>query len=158
MYDVLVHFDEYQFSEGDLITELFTKEDVQKLRDFYKNNCYDLAQNVSETLRNNNVLHSIITFKGYSAMADPVQVQSDFDDCMHLYTHHSVIFLGTCFMDILHSDRLFSVKEYLIRLSCRELQVDLNMSTNVFNKEGYPQIPDIEFFINYVKESELCTQ
>lgn len=39
----LVCFDEYQFSEGGLITELFYKEDVQKLRDFYKNNCYGLA-------------------------------------------------------------------------------------------------------------------
>lgn len=144
--DLVVYLDEYQFSEGDLVTELFTKEDIQKLRDFYKNNCYGLAQSVSETLRNNNVLHSIITFKGYSAMADPVQVKSDFDDCMHLYTHHSVIFLGTCFMDILHSDRLFSVKEYLTRLYCRELQVYLDMSTQVFDKDGYLQVPNLEFF------------
>lgn len=121
MKDDLVYFDEYQFSENDLVTELFHKEDIQKLRDFYKNNCYDLARNVSEILRSNNVLCSIITFKGYSAMADPVQVQSDFDDSMHLYTHHSVIFLGTCFMDILHSNRLFSVKEYLTRLCCMGL-------------------------------------
>lgn len=146
MKDDLAYFDEYQFSEDGLVTELFHKEDVQKLRDFYKNNCYGLARSVSETLRSNNVLCSIITFKGYSAMADPVQVQSDFDDSMHLYTYHSVIFLGTCFLDILHSDRLFSVKDYLLRLCCRELQIYLNMSTNVFTKEGYQQMPDIKFF------------
>lgn len=157
MKDDLAYFDEYQFSEDDLVTELFHKEDVQKLRDFYKNNCYGLAQNVSETLRSNNVLCSIITFKGYSAMADPVQVQSDFDDSMHLYTHHSVIFLGTCFMDILHSNRLFSVKEYLTRLCCRELQVSLDMSTSIYNSDGYPVTPSLEFFNNYIKENEICT-
>ena len=36
MKDDLVYFDEYQFSENDLVTELFHKEDIQKLRDFYK--------------------------------------------------------------------------------------------------------------------------
>ena len=153
----LVCFDEYQFSEGDLVTELFHKEDIQKLRDLYKNNCYGLARSVSETLRNNNVLCSIITFKGYSAMADPIQVQSDFDDSMHLYTHHSVIFLGTCFMDILHSNRLFSVKEYLTRLYCRELQISSLMSMSVFNTKGYPVAPSLEFFNNYIKENEVCT-
>lgn len=153
----LVCFDEYQFSDGDLVTGLFHKEDVQKFRDFYKNNCYGLAQSISETLRSNNVLCSIITFKGYSAMADPVQVQSDFDDSMHLYTHHSVIFLGICFMDILHSNRLFSVKEYLTRLYCRELQISLDMSTNVYDSNGYPVTPSLEFFNNYIKENEICT-
>lgn len=157
MKDDLVYFDEYQFSENDLVNELFHKEDIQKLRDFYKNNCYDLARNVSEILRSNNVLCSIITFKGYSAMADPVQVQSDFDDSMHLYTHHSVIFLGTCFMDILHSNRLFSVKEYLTRLCCMGLQVSLDMSTSVYNSDGYPVTPSLEFFNNYIKENEICT-
>lgn len=157
MKDDLAYFDEYQFSEGDLVTELFHKEDVQKLRDFYKNNCYGLAQSISETLRSNNVLCSIITFKCYSAMADSVQVQSDFDDFMHLYTHHSVIFLGTCFMDILHSNRLFSVKEYLTRLYCRELQIFLDMSTNIYDSNGYPVTPSLEFFNNYIKENEVCT-
>lgn len=153
----LVCFDEYQFSEGDLVTGLFHKEDVQKLRDSYKNNCYGLAQSVSETLRNNNVLCSIITFKGYSAMADPIQVKSDFDDSMHLYTHHSVIFLGTCFMDILHSNRLLSVEEYLTRLHCKELHISPPMSTSVFDNKGYPVAPSLEFFNNYIKENEVCT-
>lgn len=90
-------------------------------------------------------------------MADPIHVQSDFDDSMHLYTHHSVIFLGTCFMDILHLDRLFSVEEYLTRLYCRELQISLDISTNVYGSNGYPVAPSLEFFNNYIKENEVCT-
>lgn len=60
-------------------------------------------------------------------------------------------------MDILHSNRLFSVNEYLTRLYCRELQISLDMSTSIYASNGYLVTPSLEFFNNYIKENEICT-
>lgn len=138
---MLMNMFEFAYEEGDKITELFRPKDISYFRNKYNNNCFGFAQHCCAMLTEGNVLCSMLTFKnGHNFVDDGIKVWDDINHKHNLYTHHSVVLLGDCIMDMLHSDRLISTQEYVrgLEKDNPNLQLDNAMTGCWYNSEGYP--------------------
>lgn len=153
MLDAIVHMNEYLFDEGDMIKNVLS-EDLNVLRETYSGNCIGLAHYVKSVCQANRVLSSVITFKNRNCFLEPLRVTNELTNTECGYTHHSVVLLGDCIMDILHTDRLISTREYVKHL--RELnpnvEVNLALSDGWYNSDGYSIPVDLDYLENYTSD------
>ena len=150
MLDTVVYMDEYLFDEGDMIKNVLSG-DLNVLREIYAGNCVDLANYVKGICLANRLLASVITFKNPKCFLNPLKVTDELTNTERTYTHHSVVLLGACIMDILHTDRLISTREYVRHL--RELNPDVKvysaLSDGWFDSAGYLIPVNLDYLENY---------
>ena len=150
MLDDTAYMSEYLFTEGDMIKDILSG-DLNVIRETYANNCVGLARYVKSLFQSCGVLSAVITFKNHDCFFSPLKVTDELTNTERTYTHHSVVLLGDCIMDILHTDRLISTREYAkhIRELNPNVEVTLALSDGWFDSAGYLIPVDIDYLENY---------
>lgn len=133
---------QFAFSDGDDITEIIKDEFVDTYRTEFADDCAGCAASIAEELLcDHHVLCSCVTFKSGSSFTDSgVVVRDELHDTDRVYTHHTVLLLGACIMDVLHSNRLIKTTEYVKALLEKnpKLCIDAEMTGSWVNNEGWP--------------------
>lgn len=129
---------EYQFEDGDLVTEIFSQESIDNIRDKLANMCTVAAEDIVGNLTHSGCLASMITFVNGNSF-NLMKIKG-LDNDIVICTHHSVVLLGDCIMDLLYSDKLVRTKDYIasLKLLNPELCIKSTMSGNWYGNEGYP--------------------
>lgn len=121
----------YKFSKGDKVTELLSVQDVFELRRNFDGDCFNLATYLYHSLNSAGILASFITFKNGNPFLDGgIHVWSDLTKRNEVYTHHSVVLLGDCVMDLLHTDRLIKTTEYVKKLKADNPKLRVDQTTS----------------------------
>lgn len=130
---------EFMFDEGDTIEEFYDKSVVARLRKEYDNKCYDLANLLKRELNTAGVLAEVVTFKNGNSLATELKVKNELENKVETYNYHSVVLLGNCVVDLLHTDRLISTKEYVGNLSKlnKNLRLDYLMGGFWYSDDGH---------------------
>lgn len=141
----------YLEGEWDSASKIFTQEERNKIRKIFKGNCVEVAGQTARDLLKQNILATTIMFKSRgNCFMHPIKVYNELTENVDEYTHHSVVLFGDCCLDLLHSDRIIPIKEYVEKLE--ELNPDglrLDSSSSWFDDKGYPFCPTIEQVKNY---------
>lgn len=149
-----VEFNEYLYSDGDTVNTVLDCN-LNRIRNDFKNNCFGLAETLVAVLIESTILATIITFKNGSAFSpDGLTVKNEIDNCLDIYTHHSVVLLGEGVIDLLHSDRIIKTSEYIEMLESlnNDIVIDTEMSGSWYNEFGVPVIVTIDYLRDYKGE------
>lgn len=141
----------YKFTEGDKVTNLFSDIAIDGFRERYKNACYGVATLISKRLSNFDYLCSYVTFTCRNAISQGgITVWSELLNSNRIYEYHTVVLLGDCVMDILHSDRLISTSEYVRNLRDTNigLEIDYDMSGHWVSGDGFKRQLSIDDLIS----------
>lgn len=129
------------------IKDMFRRQPdiIESIRRDYINDCYGAAEEVKKILNQNGYLAEIITFKNGSAFLNGIKVYGE------VHTHHSIVLLGECLIDILYSDKILKTKEYIQELKKENpyLRIDYLLSTGWYDNEGYLYRPTLEELMEY---------
>lgn len=125
---------EYIFEDGDTVYELLGKKSVEYIRADYKNHCFGVAKCLYNVLLKVGIMSAFITFKTESPFVNSLKVWDK------EYMHHSVLFLGDCILDLLHSDMLIPIKDYVDMLNenNKDWVVVQDMSSCWYNESDIP--------------------
>lgn len=141
---------EFVFEDGDKINLLFGEKDITELRNKYICRCYDLADLLCNSLWSSNVLSTVITFKRDKSFINGIKIKDELNNTIRTYTHHSVVLLGSCILDLIHTDRLISTSEYvhtLLKLN-PDVYVYKPMRHGWYDENGEKIRVDIEYLLN----------
>ena len=108
--------------------------------------CLSIAEELKGIFNANGILAEIVTFKNGNAFLDVgIKVYDK------VYMFHCVLLLGDDIIDILHTDAIVPTKEYIEMLEKdnSKLRIDYSISTNWYNKAGYPIKLDLDYLKNY---------
>lgn len=138
-----MEYSEYDYIDGALINDHLGM-DLDGLRKEFHNNCYGLATELTAGFMSQGVLASTITFKNGHSL--DVKVNDYYDNDIKCYAFHSVILLGNCVLDILHSDKFISTSRYVKEMQKinPELRLDKFMTEPWYDENGYPMGLDID--------------
>lgn len=150
-----LYVQELSYEEGvfDLITKPIEAELLAELREEYKENCVGLSEFVGKMFLRGQILASAICFQ--SKEKDKILlVQDELTNESVEYKKHSVVLFGDCCADVLHSDRIIPMKEYietLERLNPSGIRLDATLSF-MFDASGMPFKPTIDYLKEYKRQ------
>lgn len=146
--DKNMEFSEYTYVDGMLINDAICIP-IEQLRKDFANDCYGLAQLLTMIFMNSGVLASVVTFKNGHSLN--LKVKDLYNDRINTYPYHSVIMLGNCVIDLLHSDKYISTTKYVKELKKLnpELRLDLYMTEQWYDLSGLPMMLNIDILENY---------
>lgn len=115
---------EYDYIDNQLISESLGWP-VEKLKQLYKDDCYGLASELVAGFMDSGVLAAVVTFKNGHSL--DISINDYYNNEVKTYAFHSVVMLGNCLIDLLHSDRYISTSRYIKEL--KNLNPDLRLDT-----------------------------
>lgn len=138
----------YNFVDGDLIEEVIEKKDIVRFRGAFEKDSYRLATMLKLELESKGILASVLTFATNEENKNGISVYNEllerYDSCKEI----SVVYMGSCVLDILHSDRLIPVKEYLTRISSnRGILVNEEKTTIWYDDNCKAFKPDLDYLV-----------
>lgn len=138
----------YNFVDGDLIGEVIEKEDIVRFRRAFEKDSYRLATMLKLELESKGILASVLTFTTNEENENGISVYNELLERYDSYKEISVVYMGSCVLDILHSDRLIPVKEYLTRISNnRGILVNEEKTTIWYNDNCKAFKPDLDYLV-----------
>lgn len=141
-------FVEYDFIDNQLISETLDLP-IDELKKEFRNDCYGLANELTMGFMASGVLAATITFKNGHELN--LKVKDHYTNEIKTYAFHSVIMLGNCVIDLLHSDRYISTGRYIKEMKKLnpELRLDKFMTEQWYGDNGQPIMLDINALENY---------
>lgn len=139
------------FEKGDMLTEIITAEGAKYLRSKYKDNCLGCAEALVASLQQTGILSAVAFLKNGNCFLSPITIKNEFDDKYYQYSHHAVVFLGSCIIDVLNTDRLIASSEYIQQLERLnpKLRLDTAYVSEFPNSDGYMIPLTLDFIKNY---------
>lgn len=114
---ISINIYEYTYEKGDKIADILNPDVIPLMRREYNDKCFALGGLLKEALFGSGILATVITFKNGNAFnPEGLKVWDYLSGVYRTYTHHSVIYLGSCIMDVLHTDDLIATDEYIKQL------------------------------------------
>ncbi|MFI3200613.1 MAG: hypothetical protein R3Y54_03680 [Eubacteriales bacterium] len=122
------------------------QDTIKMIRAGAQNDLVGVAEKLLETFLENNIIATIVVFKGNgSGLLNSVKVYCELTKEEKIYTRHAIVLFKDCCIDLLHSDRIIPMKEYMKRMekvNPEGFQID--PSSKWLNEEKAIVIPTIE--------------
>lgn len=141
----------YDKESFDKVSCAISQDLILSMRKDMKSNCVGAAETLAEMFRSSGIIATCIMFKSRgNAFLNPLTVFNELTNENNIYTHHTIVLFGDCCMDLLHSDRIIPIKEYIEKLELLNVNgIRLDSSSMMYNANGFLYCPTLEDLKNY---------
>lgn len=121
------------------------KSTINVLRDGSQNDTVGVAEKVRESFLDNKIIATTIVFKGTRmGLLSGIKVFNELTEEEMIYPQHGVVLLRDCCIDLLHSDRVIPIKEYIEMLEKVNTEgITLDVTSKWFSPSGVIEAPTI---------------
>lgn len=151
VFSLIVTLWEFMFEEGDMLTEVLNAEDIKYIRSKYEGNSLGCAENIVRYLKSMGILAAVAFLENDNCFLNSITIKNEFDDKYYQRPFHAVVFLGSCIMDVLNTDRLIASSEYIQQLERfnPKLRLETAYVSEFPNSDGYMIPLTLDFIKNY---------
>lgn len=137
---------EYAKDVFDKVECAIDQSTIKMLRDGSQNDTIGVAEKIGESFLQNNVIATTLILKGTrNGLLNSITVYNELKEEEQVHAQHGVVLFSNCCIDLLHSDRVIPIKEYmetLERLNPSGFVIDA--ASRWFRSDGTIVTPTVE--------------